>query len=251
MTLLSPDLILATFLVFCRIGACLMIMPGFSSIRVPMQVRLFIVLGATLALAPVVLPGIVPVVEGAGSGTLLALILGETLIGAQIGVIGRIFYLALQTLAHASVMLIGFGAMPGAPVDELEPVPPLTSLVMLSTTALLFITNLHWEIFRGLVVSYETLPLAAGFDPRLSLVALSDRIGDAFLLALRIASPFVIFAFLANFALGVINKLAQQVPIYFVAMPIVLFAGLIVFYFLVGEFLALFTAGFADWLRVG
>ena len=251
MTLLSPDVILATFLVFCRIGACLMIMPGISSLRVPMQVRLFVTLGATLALAPVVMPGILPAVEGADTGTVLALIVSETLIGAQIGVIGRIFYLALQTMAHASTLLIGFGAMPGTPVDEMEPIPPLASLVMLSATALLFITDLHWEIFRGLVISYETIPLIVGFDPRLTLVAISDRIGDAFLLALRISAPFVIFAFLANFALGVINKLAQQVPIYFVALPIVLFAGLIVFYFLAGEFLALFSAGFADWLRVG
>lgn len=251
MSLLSPDLILGVFLVFCRIGACLMLMPGFSSLRVPPQVRLFLVLGATLALAPVVMPTVLPAVAGASNAGLLALIVTEILIGAQIGVIGRIFYLALQTMAHASAMLIGFGAMPGAPVDELEPVPPLAALVMLSATALLFISNLHWEIFRGLVISYETIPLVTGFDPRTALVGLADRIGDAFLLALRIASPFVIFAFLANFALGVMNKLAQQIPIYFVALPAVLFAGLLVFYFVAGEFLALFTAGFADWLRAG
>ncbi|WP_349369596.1 flagellar biosynthetic protein FliR [Salinarimonas sp.] len=251
MSLLSPDLILSVFLVFCRIGACLMLMPGFASLRVPTQVRLFVVLGATFALAPVVTPTILPVVANASNPGLLALVLTEILIGAQIGVIGRIFYLALQTMAHASTMLIGFAPMPGAVIDEMEPIPPLSSLVMLSATALLFITNLHWEIFRGLVISYETIPLLTGFDPRLALVGLSDRIGEAFLLALRIASPFVVFAFLANFALGVMNKLAQQIPIYFVALPAVLFAGLIVFYFLAGEFLALFVAGFADWLRTG
>ncbi|MGP9820916.1 flagellar biosynthetic protein FliR [Salinarimonas sp. NSM] len=251
MSLLSPDLILATFLVFCRIGGCLMLMPGFSSLRVPTQVRLFIVIGATLAMAPIVVPGLLPVVASASQAGVLALIVTETLIGAQIGVIGRIFYLALQTLAHASVMLVGFGAMPGAPVDELEPIPALGSLVMLSATALFFIADLHWEIFRGLAVSYETLPPVAGFDARASLVSLADRIGEAFLLALRISAPFVIFAFLANFALGVMNKLAQQIPIYFVGLPAVLMGGLLVFYFLVGEYLALFAAGFADWLRTG
>ncbi|WP_372424694.1 flagellar biosynthetic protein FliR [Salinarimonas chemoclinalis] len=251
MSLLAPDLILATFLVFCRIGACLMLMPGFSSLRVPPQVRLFIVVGATLAMAPIVVPGLLPVVAAASQADVLALIVTETLIGAQIGVIGRIFYLALQTLAHASTMLVGFGAMPGAPVDELEPIPALGSLVMLSATALFFIADLHWEIFRGLAVSYETLPPVTGFDARASLASLADRIGEAFLLALRISAPFVIFAFLANFALGVMNKLAQQIPIYFVALPAVLMGGLFVFYFLVGEYLALFAAGFADWLRTG
>lgn len=251
MTLLSPDLILGTFLVFCRIGACLMLMPGFSSMRVPAQVRLFIVIGVTLALAPVVLPAVMPLVTGAEPLRIFGLIATETLIGAQIGIIGRIFYLALQTMAHASAMLIGFGAMPGAPVDEMEPIPSLAALVTLAAVALLFIADLHWEIIRGLVVSYETMPPIGFYDARLSLVQLSDRIGDAFMLALRIASPFVVFAFLANFALGVMNKLAQQIPIYFVAMPIVLMAGLLVFYFLSREFLMLFIAGFADWLRTG
>ena len=43
---------LLVFLLFCRIGGCLMLMPGFSSARVPPQVRLFIALAVTLALAP-------------------------------------------------------------------------------------------------------------------------------------------------------------------------------------------------------
>ena len=148
-------------------------------------------------------------------------------------------------------MLVGYGAMPGAPIDEMEPIPALGTLVMLSATALFFIAGLHWDILRGLVVSYETLPPRAGFDARASLASLADRIGEAFLLALRICAPFVIFAFLANFALGVMNKLAQQVPIYFVALPAVLMGGLFVFHFLAGEMLALFAAGVADWLRTG
>ena len=42
MTDLSPDNVLAVFLIFCRIGACLLIIPGFSSNHVPVKVRLFI-----------------------------------------------------------------------------------------------------------------------------------------------------------------------------------------------------------------
>lgn len=251
MLLLSPDLILAVFLVFCRIGACLMLMPGFGSLRVPMQVRLFIVIGVSLALAPLLVPTLKPLIASASPLSVLGLVVTESLIGAKIGVIGRMFYLALQTMVHASAMMIGFGQMAGVPVDESEPIPSLAALVTMAAVALLFIADLHWEILRGLVVSYETIPPIAGFDARLSLVQLSDRVGDAFMLALRIASPFVIFALLANFALGVMNKLAQQIPIYFVAMPFVLAAGLMLFYFLSREFLALFVAGFADWLRTG
>ena len=38
---LTPATVLAVFLIFCRIGSCVMIMPGMSIARVPMQMRLF------------------------------------------------------------------------------------------------------------------------------------------------------------------------------------------------------------------
>ena len=56
MTPSAPETVLLVFLVFCRIGGCLMLMPGFSSPRVPVQVRLFIAIAVTLALTPLLLP---------------------------------------------------------------------------------------------------------------------------------------------------------------------------------------------------
>ncbi|TIO84716.1 MAG: flagellar biosynthetic protein FliR, partial [Mesorhizobium sp.] len=41
MNALSQGVVIAAFLAFCRIGACFMLMPGLSSARVPLQVRLF------------------------------------------------------------------------------------------------------------------------------------------------------------------------------------------------------------------
>ena len=54
----APDTVLLVFLLFCRIGGCLMLMPGFSSARVPVQVRLFIAVAVTLALTPLLLPAL-------------------------------------------------------------------------------------------------------------------------------------------------------------------------------------------------
>ncbi len=38
----SADSVPTTFTVFCRIGACLMLVPGFSSVNIPVQIRLFV-----------------------------------------------------------------------------------------------------------------------------------------------------------------------------------------------------------------
>jgi flagellar biosynthesis protein FliR len=52
MTAAGPDTVLTVFVLFCRIGAVLMLMPGFSSSRIPVRVRLFMSFSLTLALTP-------------------------------------------------------------------------------------------------------------------------------------------------------------------------------------------------------
>ena len=58
MTNIGPLTVLATFVLFCRIGTCLMLMPGFSSSRVPARIRLFLAIAITLVLAPLLLAGV-------------------------------------------------------------------------------------------------------------------------------------------------------------------------------------------------
>ena len=248
---IGPDAILTAFIIFCRIGACLMIMPGFSSSRIPVQARLFVVFGVTLALSPLVAPAVTPQVAGAGLSQIVFLLVTEVVIGAQLGLVGRIFFLALQTLMHATAMYMGFGMMAGIPMDESEPIPAMSTLIMMTATALIFITDQHWEILRGLAGSYAVIPPVTGLSAQLSLIRIADKLGEAFVLALQIAAPFMIFALVINFAMGIMNKLVQQIPVYFISIPFVLAGGLMMFYFLSGEMLALFNTRFSLFLRNG
>ena len=120
MTPFGPQLILSAFLLFCRIGACLMLMPGFSSSRVPVNVRLFIAISCTLALTPLLAPQLHGVGSGASPIGIAQIIIGETLIGALIGFMARLFFLALETLAMAAAMAIGLAANLGAPIDRIR-----------------------------------------------------------------------------------------------------------------------------------
>jgi flagellar biosynthetic protein FliR len=251
MSLIGSDTILMVFLLFCRIGGCLMLMPGFSSTRVPMQVRLFIAGAVTLALAPLLLPNLQRTVVDLSPSALLPLIFSETMLGALIGLIGRLFFSALQFMASAAVMFIGFSTLPGVPIEDAEPVSPLTTMITLTATVLIFVTDQHWEVFRGLVASYSVLPVSEPFVPQLSLARLADAFSSTFVLALQISSPFVVYALFANFLVGIANKLVPQVPIYFIALPFILAGGLVLLYFTIGEALQLFIAGFIGWLTTG
>jgi flagellar biosynthetic protein FliR len=247
----GPELILSAFLLFCRIGACLMLMPGFSSARVPVNVRLFIAVSCTLALTPLLAPQLQGVGSGASPIGIAQIIIGETLIGALIGFMARLFFLALETLAMAASMAIGLAANLGVPIDDSEPLPPLVSLISLTATTLFFVTDQHLEVFRGLSASYVALPVAQGFDTRFGLVQISDCIGKAFFLALRIGSPFILFSMTVNFAVGLVNRLTPQIPAYFISMPFVIIGGLYLLYLSFKQFLDVFMYGFANWLSAG
>ncbi len=143
---ITAGMVLLTFLVFCRVGGCLMMMPGFGSSRVPMQVRVFLAVSITLVLAPL----LVPVLEGdlskATVPTVGQLIFSESLIGIMIGVMARIFFLALQFMGTAASMLMGFSGTPDTAVEESEPAPAMATLFTLTATVMLFVTGLHFEI---------------------------------------------------------------------------------------------------------
>lgn len=251
MTFLGPESVLGVFVLFCRIGATMMLMPGISSAQIPAQVRLFLAVAVSLALAPLLLGAVRPVIADARPAGLLWLIAGELLIGLMIGLLARAFFIALQALASALAAAIGFSGIPGSQIDATEPVPALVSLITVSAVVLMFQTDLHWEVLRGLAASYTVLPPASAFQARFGLVQIADQLSETFLVALRISSPFLVYAVVVNFAVGITNKLIPQISVYFVSIPIVLTGGLIVLYLNIDEFLRLFTLEFQRWATTG
>ncbi len=251
MTAIGPDTVLLVFLAFCRIGCCLMLMPGFSSSRVPVHVRLFIAIAVTLALAPLLLPVLRAALPQMPPDAVLALLISESIIGVLIGVMGRVFFLALQFMATAAAMYIGLGNLPGTPVEDVEPVPAFATLITLTATLLFFLTEQHWEVLRALIASYSALPITEPFAMEFSLAKLTDATTSAFLLALQISGPFIVYALVINFMVGIANKLVPQIPVYFISIPFVLAGGFFLLYLTIGESLRVFMMGFIGSLARG
>lgn len=248
---LDGNAVLTVFLIFCRVGGCLMMAPGYSSHRIPAKVRLFLALTVSLAVFPL-LSSAFPK-EGVSSEpfALFTLIGKELVMGVLIGLLGRIYFFALQTLANGAALAVGFGSIPGTPVDDAEAVPALTSLIMMVATALVFLLDLHQEILRGVIRSYDVIGPGQWFGPRLSLVRIVDQTTATFLLALRITAPFIVYSVVVNLAVGLANKIMPQIPIFFIATPFIMVGGLIAFYFLLPDVLTMFMEAFKTWLLLG
>ncbi|ACP24100.1 flagellar biosynthesis protein FliR [Sinorhizobium fredii NGR234] len=242
--------VLALFAAFCRIGGCIMIMPGFSTARVPMQVRLFIAVALSMAILPIMWTDIYPQVAGKGH-TYIYLIATESVIGAVIGLVARYYVLGLQFAGTAITMLIGFNPPPATDVLEETAENQLTSMISFAGLMLLFMLDFHHVIFEAIAQSYRVMPIGIGFDPQGMLITLTNSLGQTFLIMLRLASPFVIYGLLFNVAIGMVNRLAPQVPVYFISQPYLILGGLFLLYLGIAAMLRLFADGFAPVMQGG
>ena len=180
-----PELVMAAFIAFCRVGGCFMLMPGLASVRVPVQIRLFVAVAATFALLIHMWDAILPFVRQRPDALFL-MIVSETLIGALIGLMARLYMLALQFMGSAIAMSIGYGGQMGPGIEESEPQAALAGILSFSALLLLFVLDFHHEIVKALVGSYQLVPVNALFDPRSALVDVTDTLSESFFVVLRL-----------------------------------------------------------------
>ncbi len=251
MTGINPETVLSVFVLFCRIGGCLMLMPGYSSSRVPVRIRLFMSFSVTLALAPLLSRDVIGILTGDAPAALCRLFASEMLVGLMIGFLARIFFASLETISGVIAMAIGLTSTLTVPLEDHESLPAVTSFVMLAATALVFFSGLYWEVLRGIVASYTALPVLGLFDMRFSLAQISGCLAKSLLIALRIGSPFIVYSLITNFAIGLASRLVPQIPIYFITVPAVLLGGLTLLYIICSPFMQIFTEAFLAWLTYG
>ncbi|MCV3766263.1 flagellar biosynthetic protein FliR [Rhizobium sp. TRM95796] len=241
-------LVLALVVVFCRIGGCIMVLPGFSTARVPVMIRLFIAATVSLALLPLMWNDIYPNI-GRGIASYVGLIAMETLTGVVLGLITRFYALGLQFLGTVITMMIGLNTPPANDILDDTSEGQLTNLLTFAGLMVLFMLDFHHQLFLAIAQSYKTWPPGTGFEAQKALVSLVDTLSTTFAIMLRLASPFILFNVLFNMAIGFINKLAPVVPVFFISTPYMVLGGTILLYFGAAAMLSLFGDGFSQILR--
>jgi flagellar biosynthetic protein FliR len=128
-------------------------------------------------------------------------------------------------------MSIGLNTPGATDILEDSPENQMTNLISFGGLLVLFMMDFHHVVFRALVDSYTVMPLGGMPDSQKMLITLTDTLSQTFLLMLRLASPFLIFGLMFNFAVGLVNKLAPQVPVFYISTPYLLLGGLLLVYF--------------------
>lgn len=240
---------MAAALVFCRIGACVMLAPGFSSARFPMQIRALMAVAASLALVPVLWDVTVETLrERHGNGPLV-LMVSELMVGTLIGLLARCFLIAVQFAATFVANAIGLAGIPGVPIDDTEGSVPLASLISLSATMVLLAAGLHVEVLKALVESYGFLRPGVLPPPEALLRTILDTAGDTFLLATRLAAPFAAYAVIVNMAIGFASRFTPMLQVYFVSTGAIIAGGFMLLAWVLPDWLLLFAIDYRQWLQ--
>ncbi len=110
---------------------------------------------------------------------------------------------------------------------------------------------MHHEIIRGIDHSYQAAPLLYNLKISGILDEIMGVLTQSHLLALRITSPFLIFALIVNLAFPFLARLSPQTPIFFISGPCVILLGLYAFDVISGDFMGSLTGALAQWMSRG
>lgn len=246
MNLPGDEVLLALFLVFARVGTCLMLLPGFSAAQVLPRLRLFVAFAITLAVFPLVQPQISTAGIAPDPSSLFVKIAAEMLTGATFALPIRFLLGALAFMGETVMQIIGLNPIPGVVMDEGQASTVLSAFLTTSAVVLFFTLGLHANAILAIAASYQLVPLGELLAQEGIVARLRDGLSDAFVTVLRLSAPFLIFAIATNFVSGVVNKLTPQIPVYFVATPFLIAGGAVLLYWIGDDILALFVAEMAN-----
>ncbi len=212
-------------LVLVRVSAFVMVMPFIGGLGVPNRVKALLVFSISLVLLPVVGSH---VARASDPGSLVAGLMGETLIGAAIGLGARLLFAAVELGGEFVGIQMGFGIAGVFNPISLQQVQLIGQLQGMFALAIFLVSNAHHVILKALASSFELVP-SLSFYPSNALVGQLVRMtGQMFELGIRIALPVIIVLLLVNVALGVLARVVPQVNVLLLSFPITIFLGLLV-----------------------
>jgi flagellar biosynthetic protein FliR len=219
-------LVFAGALIFARLGAILMLLPGFGEGSIPPRIRLSFALLFALALGPMLASELPAVPEQ--PMRIAGLIITEVVIGLMIGAVARMF------MASASVAGQVIGQQSGLAMAQFfdpsqgQQGALMSTFLNLTFLVLLMVTNTHHLLLQAAQGSYMLFPV--GELPMVEDAAqwALGAFADAFMIGVQMASPLIVFGLVFYFGLGILSRLMPQAQIFFITMPSNIMAGLFI-----------------------
>lgn len=215
--LFSND-IFSLLLVFARIAAAIMLLPGFGEAYIPARIRLLFAAVFAVVITPSVIDTLPP--QPDGFLELVIVLVTEIVIGLFLGGLARLIVTAL----HVAGVIVGFQSSLGN-AQFFDPMNAQQGSVVgaffnILGIFLIFASDLHHLMLGALAESYLVFTPTA-VPPIGDFADTAARImSQSFVLAMQIAAPVLIVITVFYVGLGLLGRLMPQMQVFFVAMPL-------------------------------
>ena len=227
-------IVVTYMLVFARVGAMVMLLPGFGTMGVPARVRLVLALAIAFALTPQV-QSAYPSTAPTTILQLTILIVEEITCGVLVGAMAAIIMSALQVAGFLIASQSGLSYAQTIDPTQNTQGAVVGNFMTLLGTVLVFATDLHHLAIGAIAGSYRMLP-PGGHLPTGDMVQLVIQLtSSSFALGFQLAAPFLVFGFAVYAGLGVLARLMPQLQIFFVAVPLNIMCGFVIMLALLGS----------------
>ncbi|CAN7593850.1 flagellar biosynthetic protein FliR [Phenylobacterium sp. LjRoot225] len=235
-------------LIFARLAAIVMLIPGIGESFIPARIRLSIAFVMTLALYPV-LGASAPLVPGS-VGDLAGGVIKELLIGLMIGSIIRLFMNALTVTGEVVSITTTLSFAQTANPTQATPSTTLGTFLGLLALVLIMSTNLHHMFISAIVRSYSIFPFRRDVPVSDAGMLAIQTVGKSFALGIQLSAPVMVFSFIFNIATGLIGRVMPQFQVFFVASPLLVLGSLSIFALSLGVIGMVFIDRYRELLSV-
>ena len=235
---LLPVLAAAFMLVFARVGAMVMLLPGLGESNIPVRIKLAIALLLTLIILPLHRTDYHVSLDALSA--LLVLMLYEILIGIVLGATARVTLAALQVAGSVIAQQLGLGFVTSVDPTQGQQGVLIGNFLTLLGVTMLFATDSHHLVIAALNDSYSIFS-PGEVMPSGDVAALATRaFAAAFKIGMQLSAPFLVFGLVFNIGLGVLARLMPQMQVYFVALPLSILVGLLFLLLVLGTMMGFF-----------
>lgn len=234
-------------LVFARVGALVMLIPGVGEQSVPPRIRLSFAFLMALLLAPLVAPNLtVPDTVSGAAG----MVIREVLIGLMIGAILKLFVSSLSTAGEIVSIQTTLGFAQTANPSLGQPAATLSTFLSLIGVVLIMTTDLHHMFIGAMARSYAIFPFDRTLPVGDAATMAVQTVAGSFALGVQLAAPVIVFSLVFNLAAGLIGRVMPQFQIYFVSSPLAVIFGLSIFALSLGSIGMVWVSRYRELLAV-
>lgn len=220
-------------LAFARFLSFLVVVPFFGGAAVPARVKVATATAFVIIVYPSLAAG-VPAKQTLGFGALgfAALLAKEALVGFTLGFVASLVFEAIQVAGR----IIDFQR--GATMSEMfapqlqTRVSELGQFKLQFAIMLFLLIGAHIPFLSALIRSFEIIPATdfphfqVGWTPLAA--SITKLCGEVLAVGVQLAAPAMIALLLTDFFFGIINRVAPQINVFFLSLPVKMVVGLLV-----------------------